>query len=147
MTNRIKISCRVATFEWCSTTTMRWKHSSRLHIVTNCTVSWGFPEKSVRLKSFIAISPISWCQMIRYYMQKFFIQPNFKSSFTNEPLNCFTHNIPNCMKEVTWLKYKWAPISWSGVAAFHLAACVCTSSNDKELIGADKDCVLTHAYH
>ena len=44
-------------------------------------------------------------------------------------------------------KYKWAPVSWSGVAAFHLAACVCTSSNDKELIGADTACVLTHAYH
>ena len=44
-------------------------------------------------------------------------------------------------------KYKWAPVSWSGVAAFHLVACVCTSSNDKELIGADKACVLTHAYH
>ena len=44
-------------------------------------------------------------------------------------------------------KYKWAQVSWSGVAAFHLAACVCTSSNDKELIGADKACVLTHAYH
>ena len=31
-------------------------------------------------------------------------------------------------------KYKWALVSWSGVAAFHLAACVCTSGNDKELI-------------
>ena len=30
--------------------------------------------------------------------------------------------------------YKWAPVSCSGVAAFHLAACVCTSSSDKELI-------------
>ena len=39
------------------------------------------------------------------------------------------------------------PVSWSGVAAFHLAACVCTIGNDKELIGADKACVLTHAYH
>ena len=44
-------------------------------------------------------------------------------------------------------KYKWAPVSWSGVAAFHLAAYVCTSSNDKELMGADKACVLTHVYH
>ena len=44
-------------------------------------------------------------------------------------------------------KYKRAPASCSGVAAFHLAACVCTSSNDKELIGADKACVLTHVYH
>ena len=44
-------------------------------------------------------------------------------------------------------KYKWVQVSWSGVAAFNLAACVCTSSNDKELIGADKACVLTHAYH
>ena len=44
-------------------------------------------------------------------------------------------------------KYKWAQVSWSGVAAFHLAACVCTNSNDKELIGNDKACVLTHAYH
>ena len=45
-------------------------------------------------------------------------------------------------------KYKWAPFNCSGVAAFHLAACVCTISNDKELIGADKACVLTHdVYH
>ena len=42
---------------------------------------------------------------------------------------------------------KWALVSWFGVAAFHLAACVCTSSKDEELIGADKACVLTHAYH
>ena len=44
-------------------------------------------------------------------------------------------------------KHTWAPVSWSGVAAFHLAACVCTSSNDKELIRADKAYVLTDAYH
>ena len=31
-------------------------------------------------------------------------------------------------------RYKWAPVSCSGVAAFHLAACVCTSSSDTELI-------------
>ena len=55
----------------------------------------------------------------------------------------YHHNIPNCMKEVTWLSY----VSCSGVAAFHLAACVCTSSSDKELIGTDKACVLTHALH
>ena len=30
--------------------------------------------------------------------------------------------------------YKWAPVSCSGMAAFHLAACVCTCSSDKELI-------------
>ena len=33
------------------------------------------------------------------------------------------------------------------MAAFHLAACVCTSSSDKELIRADKAGVLTHAFH
>ena len=43
-------------------------------------------------------------------------------------------------------RYKWAPVSCSGVAAFHLAACVCTGSGDKELIGADNACVLTHAF-
>ena len=43
-------------------------------------------------------------------------------------------------------KYKWAPVSWSGVAAFLLAAYVYTSSSDKELIGADKAFVLTHAH-
>ena len=34
-----------------------------------------------------------------------------------------------------------------GAAAFHLADCVCQSSSDKELIGADKACALTHALH
>ena len=43
--------------------------------------------------------------------------------------------------------YKWAPASCSGPAAFHLAACVCTSSSDKGLIGAVKACVLTHAFY
>ena len=32
-------------------------------------------------------------------------------------------------------------------AAFHFAAGVCTSSSDKDLIGADKACVLTHALY
>ena len=43
--------------------------------------------------------------------------------------------------------YQWAPVravSRSAVAGFHLATCVCTSSSDKELIRADKACVLTH---
>ena len=52
-------------------------------------------------------------------------------------------------------RYKWAPVSYPEAAAFHLAACVSTSSSDKELIGADtrssdkeligadKACVLT----
>ena len=44
-------------------------------------------------------------------------------------------------------RYKWAPVSCSVAAAFHLAICVCTSSSDKELIGADKACVLTDALH
>ena len=60
------------------------------------------------------------------------------------------HNIPNCMEEVTWLsyvRYKWAPASCPGVAAFQFAACVCTSSSDKELIEADKACVGIHALH
>ena len=55
------------------------------------------------------------------------------------------HEISNMTYAMS--KYKWAPVSWSWVATFHLAACVCTSSNDKELLGADKACVLTHAYH
>ena len=33
------------------------------------------------------------------------------------------------------------------VAAFNLAAYVCTSSSDKDLIGADKAYVPTHAFH
>ena len=60
------------------------------------------------------------------------------------------HNIPNCMKEVTWLSCVYVQMGtgqllW--VAAFHFATCVCTGSSDKELIGADKACVLTHAFH
>ena len=43
-------------------------------------------------------------------------------------------------EEVTWLSYvwyKWETVNCSGAAAFHLAAYVCTSSNDKEPTGAD----------
>ena len=43
--------------------------------------------------------------------------------------------------------YKWAPVSCSGPAAFHLATCVCTSNSDRELTGPDKACVPTHAPH
>ena len=35
-------------------------------------------------------------------------------------------------------RYKWAPFSCSGAAAFHLSTCVYTSCSDKQLIGADK---------
>ena len=44
-------------------------------------------------------------------------------------------------------RYKWARVSCSGAAAFHLVACFCTSGRAKELIGADKASMLTHASH
>ena len=68
-------------------------------------------------------------------------------------LNVFIkiHTTGKSMKEVTWLELclgiNGHRSANSVAAAFHLAACVCTSSSDKELIGADKAFVLTHAPH
>ena len=59
----------------------------------------------------------------------------------NSVLRC-THGIPpekpwKRQPDLAVSRYKWTPVSCTGVAAFHLAACVCTSSSDTELIGAD----------
>ena len=103
-----------------------YKRSYRFLLVYSNTFShWlsPYPEWSLNIhKTLMADAGGRWQQM--WYFKGYY-HPYFLLYITFPTAGNLTYAMS---------KYKWAPVSWSGVAAFHLAACVCTSSNDKELI-------------
>ena len=87
-------------------------------------------------------------------------QPKLKISFTTRPsrarrsaspleksFEMVGHNIPNCMKEVTWLKLCLGTNGHRSAALEWLPFSLTPLFVQAAVIRADKACVLTHAFH